>query len=246
MHFLYKISSPSKLKQGIFVLKSLGLKEVYTLEEGGKVLIGGFSDQELKVPSFLKLILKEAETINWAQDWEKETLEIPIGSTSFFLKAGPGFGDARHPTTLLCLKALEKLHPQAVLDIGSGSGILSIGAQKLGVKNVISIEIDDPSISHHRENIALNHLEENLIKKTIDSSDLTVNDQLILMNMITSEQAQIFAYTPELLKVKKKWVVSGILSEAIEEAIAKYKELGFEILAIDQLEKWVAITMEKS
>ena len=246
MHYRYKVNHPSKIKLGLHWLKSNRVIGIYQLEDGRDTIIGGFSPGLPKEPNFLKLLSCENEEINWESQWEEKIIEVSIHNHFFKLKAGPGFGDSTHPTTQLCMEALAQLRPSAVLDIGSGSGILSLAAISLGIKEVIGIEIDPKAISHHQENIQLNHFKEMKIATHLSREDLNHKDQLILINMILSEQKQVFDSMPEIFEEKKRWYASGILSDGLEEATRFYVERGLKILRIDHLEKWCGIYMEKS
>ena len=245
MHFQYKVKNPAKLKDAYKFLRKSNFIGIYELKTASETIIGGFGEEITPLPSYLQLLLAEPEKINWDLEWEEKIIEVPVAEKKFLLKAGAGFGDASHPTTILCLKAIEELTPKAILDIGSGSGVLSIAAYSLGIKNIVSIEIDDEAIAHHTENLALNKIETSNIKKYLEKSDLLADDQLVMINMILSEQKEVFSSLPQLLEAKKIWYVSGLLKEQLEENKSFYKSLGFEILRIDSLEKWVGLLMKK-
>ncbi len=106
--------------------------------------------------------------IDWEKQWEmhaigfkKGVLTLPIaGFGDIYLKPGPGFGDLSHPTTRLALKLMpEYVKEKEVIDIGCGSGILSLAASAMGAKNVIGIDIDLGAIRHSIENQKLNKME---------------------------------------------------------------------------------------
>jgi ribosomal protein L11 methyltransferase len=245
MHYQYKLIHPSKKSQAIGFLKTSGMIGIYEIEDNKNLILGGFSPKMPKEPVFLKLIVCENEEINWAEQWEDDIIEVKIANKKFRLKSGPGFGDSSHPTTRLCLQALEKFQPDSIIDIGSGSGILSIAAMTLGIKNVVSIEIENEAIGHHIENLRLNNFEPNLIKNQLSIQDFEHSNQLILMNMILSEQKQVLSGIPKILDFKKNWFISGILQEDIEEAKKFYQTLGFKILELTTLEKWSGLLMNK-
>jgi ribosomal protein L11 methyltransferase len=69
---------------------------------------------------------------------------------------GRAFGTGSHPTTRLCLEALQSVEPQALLDVGCGSGVLSIAAALLGFEPVTAVDIEPPSIAATSENAAVN------------------------------------------------------------------------------------------
>jgi ribosomal protein L11 methyltransferase len=100
---------------------------------------------------------------------------LPEKPNEILIKINPGiaFGDGKHPTTQLCLQALERhLRPgQTVLDLGTGSGILSIAAAKLGAGKILGVDNLPEAVNSARENSSLNHTDSqvNFIEGSIDA-----------------------------------------------------------------------------
>ena len=84
--------------------------------------------------------------------WE----ELPADALTVVIDPGRAFGTGSHPTTQLCLAALQELEPQALLDVGCGSGVLSIAAALLGFEPVVGVDVEAPSIEATRENAEAN------------------------------------------------------------------------------------------
>jgi ribosomal protein L11 methyltransferase len=84
--------------------------------------------------------------------WE----EPPADALTVVIDPGRAFGTGSHPTTRLCLQALQELEPQALLDVGCGSGVLSIAAALLGFGPVVGVDVEAPSIEATRENAEAN------------------------------------------------------------------------------------------
>jgi ribosomal protein L11 methyltransferase len=84
--------------------------------------------------------------------WE----EAPGDVLSVVIDPGRAFGTGSHPTTQLCLQALQDLEPAALLDVGCGSGVLSIAAALLGYEPVVAVDIEQPSVAATQENAAAN------------------------------------------------------------------------------------------
>jgi ribosomal protein L11 methyltransferase len=84
--------------------------------------------------------------------WE----EPPRDALAVVIDPGRAFGTGSHPTTQLCLAALQELEPQALLDVGCGSGVLSIAAALLGFLPVVGVDVETPSIDATRENAEVN------------------------------------------------------------------------------------------
>ena len=153
-------------------------------------------------------------SIDWIKQWELHAPNFkkglahlhPKGSEPFQLLPGPGFGDNSHPTTKLMLKLMPSLvRGRHVVDVGCGSGILSIAAAKMGALSVHGIDIDPLALSHAANNALLNNL--NISFSTEYHSS---EDAVYLMNMIPLEQkeaVQSVSPTPGSL-----WIISGVLS----------------------------------
>lgn len=132
------------------------------------------------------------------------------------LKSGPGFGDLSHPTTRLLLKMMHPLIEGAdVLDIGCGSGILSLAAMAMGAKSATAIDIDEGALEHARRNSALNGMEQRIDFATPENYRLAggIDNIVVLMNMIQSEQVLAWNSLSQIHSRVGKALTSGILSE---------------------------------
>src|SRR5688500_8039595 len=128
-------------------------------------------------------VYKQIADQNWMEAWKQHYKPILIGERLVILPAwmdspdpnrvaikidpGMAFGTGTHPTTQLCLELMEKIlvtrHPSLVIDIGCGSGILSISAIKLGATSALGVDIDADSIRNARENANTNQVRDQLI-----------------------------------------------------------------------------------
>ncbi|WNS43746.1 50S ribosomal protein L11 methyltransferase [Paenibacillus sp. MMS20-IR301] len=114
--------------------------------------------------------LRVSERLTIKPTWEDYT---PESAEEKIIEIDPGmaFGTGTHPTTALCLRALEQ-HVRSgdeVIDVGTGSGILAVGAVLLGAKSVLALDLDPVAVESARENVALNRLEQAI---TVKESDL--------------------------------------------------------------------------
>lgn len=155
------------------------------------------------------------KTINWSDIWKIHAPHYKDGyahipydkDKTFLLKPGPGFGDLSHPTTSLIFEFLKPLaKDKIVVDIGSGSGILSIAAAKLGAKAVYPFEIDLEAIDHAKENFKINNLE-------IPINQIPATFDLVCINMISSEQKIALEQYPFIERHPHKLLSSGLLAE---------------------------------
>ncbi|GGF78435.1 ribosomal protein L11 methyltransferase [Paenibacillus albidus] len=114
--------------------------------------------------------LRVSERLTIKPTWEEYTPESP-DEAIIELDPGMAFGTGTHPTTALCLRALEKhiRGGEEVIDVGTGSGILAVGAMLLGAKSVLALDLDPVAVESARENVELNKLQHAI---TVQESDL--------------------------------------------------------------------------
>ena len=114
--------------------------------------------------------VRVSERLTIKPTWEEYTPESP-DEKIIELDPGMAFGTGTHPTTSLCLRTLETVIQggEEVIDVGTGSGILAIGAIKLGAKHVLALDLDPVAVISARENVELNGLEQQI---TVKESDL--------------------------------------------------------------------------
>lgn len=161
---------------------------------------------------------------------------------------GMAFGTGTHETTGLCLELIEKYlkQGQKVLDIGCGSGILSIAAALLGSGPVLAVEIDPDAVRTARENVAANGVE-NMV--TVQEGDLTKDVEgkagLIAANLMAPLVIQLCPAAAEHLEEKGVFISSGILLEKREEVERAISQAGFKVLEVREKGEWCAIAAEK-
>ncbi len=86
-----------------------------------------------------------------------------MGSTPIVVDPGRAFGTGAHPTTRLCLELLQEVEPSSLVDVGCGSGVLSIAAAKLGFTPAYALDVDDVALEVTAENAAANGVELELV-----------------------------------------------------------------------------------
>lgn len=181
-------------------------------------------------PSIIHIEPYTIPEIDWSAQWEgKNELSLqPFGLPDRVIQMTPGsgFGDLSHPTTLLVCKLMkEAVQGKKVLDIGSGSGILSFVALAMGAEKVLGVEIDAGAIAHAYENAALNGMEAAFY---LPENLPDFRPHVLLMNMISSEQkvawASLSCPTPDCIVI-----TSGILQEQRSDYLDWAKSLGWHL-----------------
>ncbi|MBA2368361.1 MAG: 50S ribosomal protein L11 methyltransferase [Candidatus Protochlamydia sp.] len=226
-----KIHNSYSLDEAWKNLEEAGFQIAYGEEENGIILLHLFLRSDEKLPTFPWIIAcqkSELPLIDWDSQWAQHGLNFNNGLLTislcdyernipaFFLKPGPGFGDLSHPTTHLTLKLLCKhLKNEKVIDIGCGSGILTVAAVKMGASFAYGLDIDEAALKHSSENAILNKIDNLCCFKFPNNFDLKSQEPvIILMNMISSEQIIAWDSLPSLHTLKGLLLISGIsLSE---------------------------------
>ncbi|AOV07909.1 50S ribosomal protein L11 methyltransferase [Sporosarcina ureilytica] len=179
--------------------------------------------------------------------WEDYT---PVESDELIVELDPGmaFGTGTHPTTVMCMQALEKYVQKGntVVDVGTGSGVLSIGAAMLGAKSVYALDLDEVAVVAAKENIRLNKVDATVHVaqgNLLESIDFEPN--IIIANILADVIMSFSQDAADLLPADGLFIVSGIIEEKRDEVKADLTEKGFEIIESVLMEDWVALIAKK-
>ena len=157
---------------------------------------------------------------------------------------GMAFGSGTHETTGMCLELLEEaVHGgERVIDVGTGSGILAIGAALLGAKDVLAIDIDPTAVKVARENVAHNHLEQTVT--TLEGNLLEKVDaqcEVCVANIIADVICMFAAPLIEHIVPGGLFICSGIIKEREQDVTGALLAAGYTILDIRRKGEWVAM-----
>lgn len=167
------------------------------------------------------------------------------------LDPGMAFGTGLHPTSRLCLQALESVvRPgDRVLDVGAGSGILSVAAARLGARQVQAVEIEPVAAGVCRENVARNGLEDRVavLQGTLDTllgqaADAEPFD-LAVANITIRVLLETHAALAACLKPNAVAILSGVLAERADELVQQMVSSGWRHERTDAEQDWVALVM---
>ncbi len=176
--------------------------------------------------------------------WEE--CALPPGRREIVLDPGMAFGTGTHPTTVLCLQALERQirGGETVYDIGTGSGILAIGAAVLGAARVVGVDIDPVAVRVARENCELNgvsnrvEVREGDIRVLAGEAPATV----VVANIIADVIIAIADGAANLLRPRGVFIASGIIRERYPEVKDRLTRAGLAVTAEATEGEWVALT----
>lgn len=164
------------------------------------------------------------------------------------LDPGMAFGTGDHPTTSMCLNAIEQYvkSTDTVIDVGTGSGILSIACHLLGVKHIKAVDLDELAVRVAKENFEKNSCEDaietttgNLLKGETNKYDV------VIANILAQIIEEMIEDAYNTLNEEGRFITSGIIEEKSDEIIGHMKRVGFNIISINHDNGWVCIVGEK-
>lgn len=235
-----------------------------TIEEI-KLAITNLADFDINIGKNI-VTIAEVNEEDWATAWKQYYHPVkisarftivptweeykPVSTDELIIELDPGmaFGTGTHPTTVLCLQALEKVvEPgNTVIDVGTGSGVLSIGAALLGAKSVHALDLDEVAVRSAKENIELNKVDDvvevfhgNLLDTVKEPADVVVANILAEIILLFTDDAF------SMVKPGGLYVTSGIIGAKRDDVKAGLEASGFVIEEVNMMEDWVAIIARK-
>jgi len=203
---------------------------------------------------------------NWNEEWEKNISVIRVSDdmvikptfkeytpegNELILTIDPkmSFGTGEHQTTKLMLLALKKYirGGEKILDAGTGSGILAIGAVKLGAASAIAFDNDDWCYDNGIENCRLNDVSDKVEIRTCELDDIPHTEfDLILANIQKNILAQIADGLTSRIRPGGILLLSGLLGDDVEEVTDLYTRLGLTRLEVTEMQEWRMIALKRN
>ena len=215
----------------------------------------------------LECELKNIREEDWANNWKQYFKPLCVGEkllikpswesvseneTRRILEIDPAasFGTGQHNTTQLCLELLEQNISQgdSLLDLGCGSGILSIAAILLGAQKATAVDIDENSVKIAAENAQKNNIPSgsytalagNIITDKALAEKIGTGFDVVCANIVADVLIAMSGLFAGFLKKGGKLVVSGIIEPRRDEVLEKIQASGFELVQTRQKDDWVA------
>ena len=225
-------------------------------------MIARESGLTLPAPEF-----KPVQDADWAELWKShyrplrvgeqllivpvwEEAEIKSDDIPIYMDPGQAFGTGAHPTTQLCLAAIERyLHPgQRVLDLGCGAGILSIAAAKLGAARVDGLDIDPVAVQATQENAAANDVTP-LVNAALGSLDEALQCspyELVVANILSKVVIEMLhSGLADIVAKEGVLILSGFLAEQVDEVRVTMEAQGLQDFRLEQSGDWAALIGRK-
>lgn len=191
--------------------------------------------------------LRVTDQLTIVPQWEEYQPADPKEKL-IFLDPGMAFGTGTHPTTRLMLEALEKtiVGNEYVIDVGTGSGVLSIAAKHLGAGKVDAYDIDEVAVNSAKKNLALNSIAKD-VKVGVNSllDGIHTQADLIVANILAEIIVPLIPQAYENLKPGGKFLVSGIIDDKAPLIRQKLQEQGFIIDDEQQMKDWHGMIAHK-
>ena len=217
----------------------------------------------------LDVQLANVKDEDWENNWKRYYQPLPIGErllvvpewlhpenpenrVEVLLDPGMIFGTGAHASTQMCMRELERAIQggERVLDLGSGSGILSITAVLLGAAHATGVDIDPKAEDIARENAAINQIFSDrftavtgdVIGDRAMMESLRGHYDVVLANIVADVIIPLSRVVPEFLQEDSVFICSGILNTRLAEVLAALEQNGLQIISTEQQEDWCRVT----
>lgn len=214
---------------------------------------------------FGSVLFRKVSEKDWANEWKQYFHVTRVGKRlvirpsweeykerpdDVVLELDPGmaFGTGTHPTTCLCLEAMEELifSEATVFDVGCGSGILSMAAAKLGAAQIKAVDIDGVAVRTARQNVAKMGLSDRIEVRQGDLLHGTTGKaDLIVANILADVILMLSPDIPQKLNDDGVFFASGIIEAYREDVTQAAARVGLKVTKVTQIEDWVGLTIRK-
>ena len=173
--------------------------------------------------------------------------EVDAAPDALRLIDSRAFGTGHHPTTALCLEAMQDIfavhQPDSVLDVGTGSGILALAALKMGATAAVGLDIDADALNVAAQNAELNYLTHRLQLILGEAGIVSGRWPLVVANVLAAPLIDMASVLMQRLASRGQLLLSGIACSLEAEVLNTYKHFGMQAFDSRTRGGWVALTM---
>jgi ribosomal protein L11 methyltransferase len=222
---------------------------------------------ELEKPGFRTETIRDPD---WGEAWKKYFKPLRVSRNivikptwerfsptgrDIVIEIDPGmaFGTGQHPSTRMCLEAIDELllkerpaGPWHVLDVGTGTGILGIACAKLGAGRVLCVDNDEQATEIARENVRINRVEDCVTVNGRDVADLTEPFHLVVANLTAKILIELYPHLVRLVNPGGCLVISGIIEQNKPDIEACFLSDSFPIHRLITEKEWVCYLLKKA
>ncbi len=260
----YRIDIPSAPHDALEKLIQLGALDIETVADGVAAIIpDGVAPEAvagaLGVPG---VTVSAAVALDDGSVWQLSPRAVRIGSVMIApagFSAPPGalrltdstaFGSGHHPTTALCIAAIEEcvtvLSPHSVLDVGTGSGVLALAALIMGVSRAAGVDVDPDALQIAAEHARLNNLSDRL-RLVLGGPDVVEGAwPLVVANVLAAPLIEMAPVLVQRVEPRGRLILSGISSSLESEVWKTYQHLGMRHIRSETRGGWTLLVTEPS
>jgi ribosomal protein L11 methyltransferase len=260
----YRIDVPRPGRDALDRLVELGAIDVDALPDGAlaALLPDGVAPDRIAAALGVEIAVSPAVGRDEASVWVLSPREIRIGRLRIVpahLPSAPGsvrlvdasaFGTGLHPTTAMCLETLDEIvpidSPDAMLDVGTGSGVLALSALVLGVPRALAIDVDEEALRAAADNARLTGVAGRLRLAHGGPDRIDGTWPLVLANILAAPLIEMAPALVRRVGRQGQLVLSGIRSSVERDVDQAYRRLGMRRVGIKSRGGWVALLLRAS
>ncbi len=246
--------------------RNFSIIHIYISEEDNATETAEFIKELLSAAGVpFEFLSKQVNDSTWADGWKKffkcteigeklvirpswETYENVSGRVVLSIDPGAAFGTGTHATTSLCLNILENYvkEDSTILDIGCGSGILSIASVLLGAPSAIGVDIDAQSVKVAKENAEINNVTNKTEYIVGDLADkISGRFNIVCANIVADIIIKLLENVEDYMTEDGVLITSGIIDVREADVVAGFARFGFEIIERHTKDNWCAFVCRK-
>ena len=202
---------------------------------------------------------------DWKESWKKFFVGFEVSprlavrppweastrANEVIIEPGLAFGTGHHETTRLCLELVDRLYadhgaPEALLDVGCGTGILSIAAARLGGVGIVGCDCDPVAVEIAQENALLNRVGEQCSFTTNPLASLGGTYPVVVANIMAHILIELCEPLVAHVASKGTLYLSGVLEGQVEEVVAVFEAVEVQLVRSEQAGEWVLLEFSKT